>query len=274
MDIFEFAFMQRAFVAGIIVAIICPLIGIFLVVRRQSLIGDGLGHMAFAGACAGWLFSMQPVFSAAAFTVVSACIIEKMRSLRADFADMLLAIFFYCGMALAVVLASMQTGFGMVLSSFLFGSIVTVNNTDLLVAFVLGVVIVLFVFLNYQKLVYIAFDEQDARVCGLSVDRLNFLLAILTALTVALSMRIVGILLVSAMLVLPTACALVFERGFKQTLILALAFSLFSMICGLVASYYLNLAPGGVIVLLSGFLFFICQSISFFKKGFSAFVAK
>ena len=255
LEIFEMEFMQRAWIAGIIMAVICPLIGSFLVLRRQSLIGDGLGHIAFAGVAAGALGGYSPVISAAAATILGALAIERVRSRLAASAEMILAIFFYCGMGLAVVLTSINKEGGFNLGSILFGSLMTVSSRDLLIVSVLGLCTILFVVLYYRPLQYLAFDEVSARVAGLPVDKLNILLAVLTALTVALSMRIVGLLLVSAMMVIPVACALQTARSFASTILQSIFYGLISVTLGLVISYYANLAPGGTIVLTETVLF-------------------
>ena len=227
LEMFETEFMQRAWLAGLIVAVICPLIGSFLVLRRQSMIGDGLGHIAFAGVAGGALMGWQPVLSAAAVTVFGALVIEWVRTRLAAFSEMILAIFFYSGIGLAVVFTSMNRMGGFNLSSILFGSLMT------------------------------TFDETSARVAGLPADRLNMWLAVLTALTVALSMRIVGLLLVSAMMVIPVACALQTARSFAGTIYGGIAYGLVIVSGGLTLSYYANLAPGGTIVLTGTCMFIL-----------------
>ncbi len=269
MEMFEFDFMRRAFLAGLLIAVICPVMGTFLVVRRQSIIGDGLGHIAFAGVSAGWLLGLEPVLSAAAFTVAGAVAIEKLRSMRTEFSDMILAIFFYCGMALAVVLASLKGSGGVDLFSFLFGSIVTVSISEVAIVLGIGLLSILLIVLFYRKLVYLAFDEAAARVSGLSVGALNMLLAVLTALTIAVSMRIVGILLVSAMMVIPVACALPWRRGFGQTMLLAVLAAVVAVVTGLTLSFYVDLAPGGAIVLAAALLFALSEGAAFMSRKVS-----
>lgn len=257
LEMFEMEFMQRAWLAGLIMAFICPLIGSFLVLRRQSLIGDGLGHIAFAGVAGGALGGYSPVLSAAVATVLGAWAIERVRVCLADASEMVLAIFFYSGMGLAVIFTSLNTDGGLNLSSILFGSLMTVSSRDLLIVALLGLCTVIFVIVFYKPLQYITFDETSAKVAGLPVERLNLLLALLTALTVALSMRIVGLLLVSAMLVIPAACALQTARSFAGTILQSIAYGLLTVIIGLPVSYYANLAPGGTIVLTGTILFLV-----------------
>ena len=181
LEMFETEFMQRAWLAGLIVAVICPLIGSFLVLRRQSMIGDGLGHIAFAGVAGGALMGWQPVLSAAAVTVFGALVIEWVRTRLAAFSEMILAIFFYSGIGLAVVFTSMNRMGGFNLSSILFGSLMTISSSDLWIVAGLGIFACIFVVLFYRPLQYLTFDETSARVAGLPADRLNMWLAVLTA---------------------------------------------------------------------------------------------
>ena len=177
LEMFETEFMQRAWLAGLIVAVICPLIGSFLVLRRQSMIGDGLGHIAFAGVAGGALMGWQPVLSAAAVTVLGALVIEWVRTRLAAFSEMILAIFFYSGIGLAVVFTSMNRMGGFNLSSILFGSLMTISSSDLWIVAGLGIFACIFVVLFYRPLQYLTFDETSARVAGLPADRLNMWLA-------------------------------------------------------------------------------------------------
>ncbi len=261
LEMLEMEFMQRAWLAGLIMAVICPLIGSFLVLRRQSLIGDGLGHIAFAGVAGGALWGYSPVLSAAAATIIGALAIEKVRTRLSDASDMVLAIFFYSGMGLAVIFTGLNKDGGFNLGSILFGSLMTVSSKDLLIVTALGCCTVLFVMLFYRPLQYLTFDEVSAKVSGLPVERLNLLLALLTALTVALSMRIVGLLLVSAMMVIPVACALQTARSFAATIMQSMLYGLLTVFLGLTISYYANLAPGGTIVLTGTALFLLSNAV-------------
>ncbi len=267
LEMLEMEFMQRAWLAGLIMAIICPLIGSFLVLRRQSLIGDGLGHIAFAGVAGGALFNYSPVLSAAVATIIGALAIEVVRVKLADAAEMVLAIFFYTGMALAVIFTSMNKDGGFNLGSVLFGSLMTVSSSDLYIVAFLGLCTIIFVILFYRPLQYITFDEVSAKVAGLPVEKLNMLLAILTALTIALSMRIVGLLLVSAMMVIPVACALQTARSFSGTILQSICYGVIAVSLGLTLSYYANLAPGGTIVLMNTCFFGLSLLLGKKKTG-------
>ena len=257
LEMWEMEFMQRAWLAGLAMALTCPLIGSFLVLRRQSLIGDGLGHIAFAGVAGGALYGFSPVLSAAVATILGAVAIERVRARLSESADMVLAIFFYTGMGLAVIFTGLNHEGGFNLSSILFGSLMTVSREDLLVVRLLALATIIFVAFFYKALQYLTFDETSAGVAGLPVEKLNLLLALLTALTVALSMRIVGLLLVSAMMVIPVACALQTARSFAKTILQSMAYGVLSVVMGLTVSYYGNLAPGGTIIVTGTVLFLI-----------------
>ncbi|MEN6567378.1 MAG: metal ABC transporter permease [Veillonellales bacterium] len=257
LEMFQFDFMQRAVVAGVSIGLICPIIGVFIIMRRQSLIGDGLGHIAFAGVATGWLLGVYPVMSATVFTVAAALGIEELRARRPAFADMVLAIFFYTGMALAVLFSSMSKANNMNLMSYLFGSIVTVNLLDVEVIIGLAAVVLLIMRYIFKELLFMTFDEEAATVSGLPVRKINLIIALLTALTVSISMRIVGVLLVAALMIVPVAASLQISASFRRTVINSILISEVAVISGLVSSFYLNLASGGTIVLSAVFLFIL-----------------
>lgn len=261
LDLLQYDFMQRALVAGVLVGLLCPVIGVFLILRRQSLIGDGLGHIAFAGVAAGWMFGVYPVLSATVVTVLSALGIEALRARRPAFADMVLAIFFYTGIAVAVVLSSMMKSNNVNLISYLFGSIVTVSTSDVQTIAGLTLVVLAALRLIFKELVFITFDEDAALVSGLPVRKINTVLAVLTALTVALSMRIVGILLVSALMVIPVAASLQLSRSFRSTIINAVIISEVSVLAGLLISFTADLATGGTIVLTAVAIFVLTFAV-------------
>ncbi|MDR3589101.1 MAG: metal ABC transporter permease [Negativicutes bacterium] len=260
-EILQFDFMQRAVVAGLLVGLICPIIGIFIIMKKQSLVGDGLGHIAFAGVATGWLLGIYPVLSATVVTVLAAVGIEELRARRPAFADMTLAIFFYTGIACAVLFSSMAKTNAASLLGYLFGSIVTVSNQDVWTVAVLALVVLLALGVIFKELVFVTFDEEVARISGLPIKKINMVLAILTALTVSVSMRIVGILMVSALMVIPVAASLQISRSFRGTLINAVIISEVSVITGLTASFYLNFASGGTIVIVAALLFVVAFSL-------------
>jgi zinc transport system permease protein len=256
--------MLRALVAGLTVGAICPAIGLFLVLRRLALIADTLAHISLAGVALGLLVGFSPTLGALAVALLGAIGIERLRASGRLYGEAALALFLSGGFAVAVVLLSFARGFNADLFAYLFGSLLTVTPLDLVVILGLGGVVGTAVILFYKELFAITFNEELAQVGGIPVKTMNLLLTILTALTVVISMRVVGILLISAMLVIPTVTSLQFSRSFKSALLLAVAFALVAVFMGLTAAYYLNLAAGGTIVLVALAIF---AGVSLFRRG-------
>lgn len=262
LDIFHYSFMIRALEAGIAIGIIAPLIGMFLVVRRYSLLADTLAHTSLAGVAIGLLFRINPVISAIVLSVIASLGIEQLRASRRVFSESVLALFLSGSLAVAVVILSLAKGFNAGLFGYLFGSISTVSQTDVWVIVALGILVFLNVVLLYKELFFISFDEELAQASGLPVRRLNFAIVLLAAVTVALSIRIVGVLLIGALMVIPVISAIQYGRGFRATLILSVVFSLLSVLVGLFTSYYFNLASGGAIVLVALIIFLLSLAVS------------
>jgi zinc transport system permease protein len=261
---FELLFMQRALLAGVVVGIFAPMIGTFVVQKRMSLIGDGIGHIAFAGVGAGLLFigPGAAVWMALLFATAGALGIEWLRSKRKTSGDLALALFFYAGIALGVVFASRAQGLGANILSFLFGAPLTASDQDVRVIVVLGVVIVI-AMLGLRRVLFAVVTDQDwSRVSGLPVGLVNNLLAVLIACSVVAAMKIVGLLLVAAMMVLPVASAQLLARSFWGTMRLSVAVSVGSVILGLAASRIWNLAPGGTIVLIAAGVFAVTTALT------------
>jgi zinc transport system permease protein len=248
---FEFEFMRLAFMAGAVVGVLAPVVGFFLVQRQMSLIGDGIGHVAFAGVALGYLIGVSPVWTALLAAVVGAVAIEWLRSRRKAAGDQALAIVFYTGIAGGVVLISAAGALNANLFSYLFGSILTVTRTDLTRIALLGLGSLLLIAVLLRSLLAVAIDEEGARVSGLPVPVLNGAVSLLAALTIGISMRIVGILLIAALMVLPVTAAGRLARSVAWTFALSLAIGLGSVFVGLTISYYADLAPGGAIVLVA-----------------------
>jgi zinc transport system permease protein len=248
-ELFQYDFMQRALMAGLITSIVCPMIGMFVVVRRQSMIGDGLGHIAFAGVTGGFLIGLYPVASAAMITVVGAILIELIRQRNSQYADMGLAVIFYTGAALAIIFSTIVRIPSSSMLGFLFGSIMTVSSTDLITVSVSGLVVCTAVLYYFDQLTLAAFDEEIAAIAGVNTFGINVFFSVITALVVVIGMTVVGILLVSALMIVPVAAAHSLKLGFRATLGWAMAISTTSMFVGLVLSFYLDIAPGGTIVM-------------------------
>jgi zinc transport system permease protein len=252
---FDREYMQLALVGGLVVGISAPLIGTFLVPKRLSLLGDGLGHVAFAGVAAGVFFGIWPIGPALIAAVVAACSIEWLRSRGRASGDLALAVFFYSGIAAGVVLIGLAGSLDAGALTYLFGSILTVSPTDALVIGLLGVTIVAVMGLTWRALFAVVLDEQSARVAGMPVDRLNLVLAALAAVTVVAGMRVVGVLLVAALMVLPVGAANRFGRSFRQTMLAASVIGGLCAVGGLVLARGFNLAPGATIVLVAAAVF-------------------
>lgn len=249
LELFQYGFMIRGFEAGIIIAAVAPLIGIFLVLRRYSLIADTLSHVALAGVAVGLLLKVNPLITAAFAALVSSIAIEKLRISKRIFGESALSIFLSGSLALAVVLISFGRGFGVDLFSYLFGSITTVKQIDVYIIAILGVFVVALILAFYKELVFVTLDEEAAKVSGIPTKFINFLLIILAAFTVSLAIPIVGVLLISALIVIPVVTALQLKLSFKKTILVSELISIFSVITGITLSFYLNLSPGGTIVL-------------------------
>jgi zinc transport system permease protein len=264
LEIFQFGFMVRAFAAGTMVGVIAPLIGTFLVIRRFSRLADTLAHVSLAGVAIGLLTRTDPVVSAVIVSVLTAVAVDRLRMSKKIFGESVLALFLWCGMAVAVVVISLARGFNVGLFSFLFGSIATVTSSDLYLIGIIGIIILLMVIVFYKELFFVSSDEELAQVSGVNAGIFNLILMVLAAVTISLSMRIVGILLIGALMVIPVITAMQFSRSFKQTLIFSVCISLVSVVSGLFVSYYLDLASGGAIVLISFVIFLACM---FFRRG-------
>ena len=255
---FELTFMQRALIAGVVVGAFAPMIGTFLVQKRMSLIGDGIGHLAFAGVGAGLVATVSPVWMALVFAVAGALGIEWLRSRRRASGDLALALFFYSGIALGVVLVSSSAqGLSANVLTYLFGQPLTASAADVRLIVVLGAVIIGAVLATRRVLFAVVTDEEWSSVARLPVGLLNSLLAILAACAVVVAMKIVGILLIAAMMVLPVASGQLLARSFRGTLAWSAGVGMIAAVAGLAAARVWDLAPSGCIVLVSAIVFAI-----------------
>ena len=252
---FDREYMQLALVAGLVIGGCAPLIGAFLVQKRMSLIGDGIGHVAFAGIAAGLLLDVWPYWTALAVAVTAALAIERLRARGRASGDLVLAMFFYGGIAGGVVLVGLAGSLDAGLFGFLFGSILTVAAADVWTVGVIGAVILVTVGLTGRALFAVVADEQWSRAAGLPVDALNSVLAVLTAVTVVAATRVVGVLLIAALMVLPVGAGQLVARSFRQTLLWSVGAGVVSVVLGLVGARQWGLAPGGTIVLVAAALF-------------------
>ena len=254
-EFLQYGFMHRAFAAGAVTALICPAIGVFLIPRRLSLIADTLAHVALAGVALGLVSGVSPFLGALVVTLIGAVGIERLRARGALGGDAALAVFLSGGFALAVVLISLARGFNADLFAILFGSILTVTGGDVWLIAALGALVTAAIGGFYKQLLAITLNEDLARTSGVPVGALNLLLTVLTALTTVVAMRMVGVLLVSAMIVIPALTGFALGRSFQAATAIAVGTALFSMTTGLIAAYYLRLAAGGAVVLVALLVF-------------------
>ncbi|MFF2939237.1 metal ABC transporter permease [Streptomyces niveus] len=252
MEILETALMQRALIAAVLVGVIAPAVGIYLVQRRQALMGDGIGHVAMTGVGLGFLLSASPVWMATLVAIVGSIAMELIRAYGRTRGDIALAMLFYGGMAGGVLLINLSpTGSNANLSSYLFGSLSTVSEGDLDAIWVLAALVVLVTVGLRRQLFAVSQDEEFARVTGLPVRALNLLVAVTAAVTVTVAMRVVGLLLVSALMVVPVAAAQQITRSFAVTFVLSVVIGTAVTLAGTVTSYYQDVPPGATIVLLA-----------------------
>lgn len=242
--------MQNAFIVSLFIAILCPLIGIFLVLRRYSMIGDTLSHSSLAGIAGGVLLNVSPILGAFVFTSLCGALIEFLRTYFKKYTDLILNIVLSLSVGVAITIMSS----GLIhadVNAYMFGSILTVTKSDLITVIALSLVSVITLIALYNQLVFITFDEDAAKVAGVKVKIINYVFSVLVAATISVSIRIVGVLVLSSMIALPVAAALQFKKGFKFTLCASLIFSVIDIMSGLVISYYAGCAPGGMTALVS-----------------------
>ncbi len=253
----DYDFMRRAFAAALLVGVAAPAVGVFLVQRRLALIGDGLGHVAVTGVALGLLLERAPVFVALLTAVAGAVLIELIRARGEAFAEIALAILFYGGIAGGVVLVSRAPSGGRTLDQYLFGSITTTTSTDVATFAMLAAGVVALTLRLGPALFAVSNDEPCARASGLPVVRLNVTLAVLTAMTVVVSMRVVGVLLVSALMVVPVATAQLVARSFRATYAIAVVIGALVSVGGVATAYSADTPSGGTIVLLAIAVFLV-----------------
>ncbi|GGH25307.1 metal ABC transporter permease [Paenibacillus segetis] len=250
MEILTVDFFQRALAGGLLIGLTAPLIGIFLVLRRLSMIGDTLAHVTIAGVALGFLIEVYPVGMGLIFAVIASFAIEKLRKAYKSYAELSIAIIMSGGVALASLFFTLGMGYNTDVVSYLFGSIYTLDTTDLYVVGAVTVVVVIVISLFFKEFFLLSFEEDAAAVSGLPVKLLNMLITIMTALVISTAIKIVGALLVSALLTIPAACSLIIARSFKTSVIYSVIIAEIAVVLGLMIAGIWNLAPGATIVLL------------------------
>ncbi|KMY43744.1 metal ABC transporter permease [Bacillus sp. FJAT-27916] len=257
---FQYEFLQNAFLSGLIIGVIAPLLGVFIVVRKLSLIADALSHVTLTGIAASLLLSkefpgtfanLNPLYLGMGFSVGGSLFIERLRNVYKHYQELAIPIILSGGVGLGAIFISMANGFNVDLFSYLFGSVSAVGRTDLWVISIISVIVVFTVIFLYKELFLLSFDEEHAKTSGIPAKAIHFIFIVLVALVIAISMRIVGVLLVSALMTLPVAAALKVAKSFKQTIFMSILFGEIAVVGGLFTAYYLNLAPGGTIVVLA-----------------------
>ncbi len=260
LEMFDYDFMQRAFVAGLFIAILASISGNFVVLRRYSLMSETLAHSALVGVAVGLVAGYNPLWVAVGVAIGAAWLIEYLRSAFSLYSDAVLAIILSGSLAIAVIIVSLGGAFNNSLFSYLFGSILSVTNEDVMTIVIVGSISLLFLLLFSKELYFIAYDEEVAKTSGIKVKFLNFLLVTVVAVIIALSIRVVGSLLIGALMVIPTVAALQYRVGFRSTMLISLFFALFSVIFGMSLSYYYSL-PSGATIVLSIIVIFIISLI-------------
>ncbi|RDI43979.1 metal ABC transporter permease [Falsibacillus pallidus] len=257
--IFHYEFLQNAFLTGMIIGIIAPLLGAFIVVRRLSLIADALSHVTLAGIAASLFLSKQtalfanvnPLYMGMVFSVGGSVFIERLRSVYKHYQELAIPIILSGGIGIGVIFISLANGFNTDLFSYLFGSVSAVSRSDLWIVAGISIAVAAAIILLYKELFLLSFDEEHAKASGIPAKAIHFVFIVMVALVIAVSMRIVGILLVSSLMTLPVAASIRIANGFKQTIFYSILFGEISVVGGLFSAFYLNLAPGGTIVVIS-----------------------
>lgn len=249
LEMFEYDFMQRAFIAGMIIATLASISGTFVVLRRYSMISETLAHSALVGVAVGLVAGFNPLWMAVLVAIISAWLIEYLRSEFSLYSDAVLAILLSGSLAVAVIIVSLGGAFNNSLFSYLFGSILSVSSEDVYTISIFGTIALVTLLLFSKELYFIAYDEEVAKVSGIKVKLLNFLLVSVVAIIIALSIRVVGSLLIGALMVIPTISALQFKVGFLKTITISLVVALLSVGVGMTLSFYFSLPSGATIVL-------------------------
>ncbi|UOQ48181.1 metal ABC transporter permease [Gracilibacillus caseinilyticus] len=256
-NLLEYEFLRNTFLTGIIIGIIAPLLGAFIVVRRLSLIADALSHVTLAGIAFGLFLEKKtgamlitPFYSGLGFSVLGSIIVERLRRVYTAFQELAIPIILSGGVGLSVIFISLANGFNTDLYNYLFGSVSAVSRQDLYMIIGIAIIVCTVIYFLYKELFLLSFDEEQAVVTGIHAKRIHFIFIVLTALVIAASIRIVGVLLVSSLMTLPVASSIRIAKGFKQTIIYAIIYGEAAVIFGLVAGYYLEIPPGGTIVML------------------------
>ena len=251
LEALSYGFMQKALVAGIAVGLICSFMGTFLVLRRYSLFGDGIAHVAFGGISVGLFLGVFPLWTAFIVSIFGGLGLQKLRQSTKISGDSAVAVVLVSGLAVGVILVSSSCGFSVDLFSFLFGSILLISNEDTIMILAISAGIIATLTIMQKQFLHLTFNEEQAKLVGLRTTLLNYAFVVLASITVVTSMRLVGILLISALIVIPNITAMMFGKGFKKTVFISMSISVISVVSGILVSYFLNVAPSGTIVVIA-----------------------
>ena len=266
-EIFKQDFMIKALITGIFIAISCSLLGVFLVLKNMSLIGDGLAHVSFAAIAIGLLVSDKPIIISISIVIVASFLVLLLKEKAKIDADATIGLLSSFSIAVGVIIASVAKGFNIDLFSYLFGSILFISPSEMILSGILAIILIVLVLLFYNDLFSITFDENFAKISGIKVRRINYLLSVLISVTIVLGIRIVGTMLISSLIVFPSVSALQISKGFKRTLMFSVLFSMIAVVLGIIFSYILNVPTGALIVVVNAIIFLITLIIRGIKRG-------
>jgi len=262
LDFLSYGFIQRAYLAGSFIAVLCAALGLFLVLKKLSLIGDGLSHASFGAIALGLFFGIYPFYVAIPVVLLSSLLIVWLSEKAKIYGDAAIGIVSSVGIASGVILASVSKGFNVDLFSYLFGNILSISRSEVIFSIILSIFVLLVIWFFYQDLFSATFDEVFAKATGIKTNLVNIILTSLTAITVVLAIKVVGIMLVSALLILPAVSALQISRSFKSALFLSVLFAVISVLAGITVSFFLDIPAGGAIVMVN----FLIFSLTFLGK--------
>ena len=265
-EILQYEFMQRALISGIAISISCSLIGLFLILKRFYLFGDAMSHVAFGGIALGLFLKSNPIWVSLIVSIIGALAIIKLNSSKRIYSDSSISVLLSLGLAMGLVLISLSGGFSIDITSYLFGSILLVNIEETVSTVLLSVIVIAFVILYYKKLIYLVFNEEQALVNGINTVVLNILFITLATIAIVMSIRLIGVLMVSSLLIIPNVSSLLLGYGFKKTILFSICFSLISVILGIILAFEWNITPSGMIVITSAGIFFGVNVLKFFSS--------
>ncbi len=257
MEIFQYEFMINAFIAGVLIAILTSTLSLFVVVKRYAMLSDALAHISLLGVAIGFLFQVSTILTAIIISIIASIMIEYLRSYKKLYSDSMLSIFLSSALAMSVIIVSLSNSFNSSLFDYLFGSIVAVTNEDILIISIFFILTILFMLVYYQKLLLISFNEELAISSGINVRLINLLFTALIGTLVAISIKIIGALLIGAIMIIPVVSAICLRQGFRITWILSTLFAIIGVLIGLVFSFYVSIPSGATIVIVLLLIFLL-----------------